>query len=475
MPPILTILRLAFPLLLMLILPASAVWAKTRAPVAVIELNGVIDSIASRHVVRAIDSAERNGRDLVVIQMDTPGGLDTAMREIIRRILNSEIPVVVFVGPEGARAASAGLFIAMAAHVAVMAPSTNIGAAHPVSLAGDQSGQSEVLESKVTNDAAAYIRGIAETRGRNADWAELAVRESVSITAREALDLGVIDLIATDVDDLLARIDGREVSVASNTKILRTEGLDYDRIELNAVDSFLHILVDPNIAFLLFSLGGAAMIAEIFNPGLIFPGVAGAIALILAFTAFGSLPVNWAGVGLIVLALALIALEGFVASNGVLGGGGAVALILGALFLFQAPDVTGPASPEIHVSRILIGVVGVVIAALVVLLARTGAVARRATSVMRQIPLPDSLGMTQSALRPLGTVLVEGEEWTARTKSGRVPRGRPIRVISSLGLTLVVEPLASDAAGARIGGNSEGRNEGRPVGGSEGEKEQKNV
>ena len=230
--------------------------------------------------------------------------------------------MVVFVGPEGARAASAGLFIAMAAHVAVMAPSTNIGAAHPVSLAGDQSGQSEVLESKVTNDAAAYIRGIAETRGRNADWAELAVRESVSITAREALDLGVIDLIATDVDDLLARIDGREVSVASNTKILRTEGLDYDTIELNAVDSFLHILVDPNIAFLLFSLGGAAMIAEIFNPGLIFPGVAGPISLILAFTAFGSLPVNWAGVGLIVLALALIALEGFVASNGVLGGGG---------------------------------------------------------------------------------------------------------------------------------------------------------
>ena len=235
-PPFLKVLRLAVPLLLMLTLPLGAVWAQTRAPVAVVELNGVIDSITSRHVVRAIDAAERNGRKLVIIEMDTPGGLDTAMREIIRRILSSEVPVVVFVGPDGARAASAGLFIAMAAHVAVMAPSTNIGAAHPVSLAGDQSGQSEVLESKITNDAAAYIRGLAESRGRNAQWAESAVRESVSISAGEALELGVVDLIAADVDELLALLDGRVVSMPSGSMTLRTEGLDYDRIGMNPVD-----------------------------------------------------------------------------------------------------------------------------------------------------------------------------------------------------------------------------------------------
>ena len=300
-----------------------------------------------------------------------------------------------------------------------------------------------MLESKVTNDAAAYIRGLAESRGRNADWAESAVRQSVSISAGEALDLGVIDLIAADVDELLPLLDGREVSLPSGAATLRTEGLDYDRIGMNPVDSFLHILVDPNIAFLLFSLGGLALAAEIFNPGLIFPGVAGAISLILAFTAFGSLPVNWAGVGLIALALALFTLEAFVPSNGVLGVGGAVALVLGGLFLFQAPDVAGPASPEIRVSRILIVVVGVLAAAVVVILARTGIVARRASPAMRQIPFPDAVGETQSALKPLGTVLVDSEEWTAESRSGRVPKGRPVRVLGNRGLTLVVEAVGA--------------------------------
>ena len=448
---LLKILRLAVPLLLMLVLPLSAVWAQTRAPVAVIELNGVIDSISSRYVVRAIDAAERNGRELLVIEMDTPGGLDTAMREMIRRILISEIPVVIFVGPDGARAASAGLFIAMAGHVAAMAPSTNIGAASPVSLGGDQSGQSDVLESKVTNDAAAYVRGLAESRGRNADWAESAVRESVSISAAEALELGVIDLIASDVDELLPLLDGREVSLPSGATTLQTQGLSYDRIGMNPVDSFLHILVDPNIAFLLFSLGGLALTVEIFSPGLIFPGVAGAISLILAFTAFGSLPVNWAGVGLIVLALALFALEAFVPSNGVLGGGGAVALVLGGLFLFQAPDVAGPASPEVRVSRILLTVVAVLAAVVVIILARTGMIARRASSAMRQIPLPDAVGETQSVLKPQGTVLVDSEEWTAESKSGRVPKGRLVRVLGSRGLTLVVEAVATDGSVRRTG------------------------
>ncbi len=470
-PPFLKVLRLAVPLLLMLTLPLGAVWAQTRAPVAVVELNGVIDSITSRHVVRAIDAAERNGRKLVIIEMDTPGGLDTAMREIIRRILSSEVPVVVFVGPDGARAASAGLFIAMAAHVAVMAPSTNIGAAHPVSLAGDQSGQSEVLESKITNDAAAYIRGLAESRGRNAQWAESAVRESVSISAGEALELGVVDLIAADVDELLSLLDGRVVSMPSGSMTLRTEGLDYDRIGMNPVDSFLHILVDPNIAFLLFSLGGLAIAAEIFSPGLIFPGVAGAISLILAFTAFGSLPVNWAGVGLIALALALFTLEAYVASNGVLGVGGAAALVLGGLLLFQAPDIAGPASPEIRVSRILIAVVAVLAVAVAVILARTGIVARRASSAMRQIPFPDEVGETRSALRPLGTVLVDSEEWTAESRSGRVPKGRLVRVRGNRGLTLIVEAVGADVSGRTAGGESARRTVKRTAGDEEGRKE----
>ena len=439
------LLRLAVPLAFLLILPVGRVWAETRPPVAVIELDGIIDSISSRHVVRAIDAAERAGRELIVIQMDTPGGLDSAMREIIRRILRSEVPVAVFVGPDGARAASAGLFVTMAAHIAVMAPSTNIGAAHPVSLAGDQSEQSSVLETKVTNDAAAYIRGIAESRGRNAEWAERAVRESVSITSTEALELGVIDLIASDVEELLRLVDGREVATASAVKTLRTAGSDHDVIGMNPVDSFLHVLVDPNIAFLLFSIGGAAIIAEVFNPGLIFPGVAGAISLILAFASFGSLPVNWAGIALIVLALALFAMEAFVSSNGVLGGGGAVALILGALFLYQAPEVAGPILPEVRVSPVLIGVVGVAAAAIALILFRTGVIARRAGTAMRAIPVRDSIGQAQSALRPIGTVLIESEEWSAESQGGRIRKGQQVKVLGSRGLTLLVESMDPEA------------------------------
>ena len=256
---------------------------------------------------RGIEQAEDSGAEALIIQLDTPGGLDTAMRDIIQLIVNSRVPVVVYVAPSGARAASAGVFITMAAHVAAMAPNTAIGAAHPVSIgSGGETAVSSTMEEKVLNDAAAYIRSLAEAHGRNMDWAEKAVRESVSATEREALELNVIDMIAPDLNTLVTQLDGRQVTMLDGRQItLHTQGAAINHVPMRTIEKFLYTIADPNIAYILLSLATLGIMVEIFNPGLIFPGVVGGISLLLAFYSLGVLPVNYAGILLIVLAIGL--------------------------------------------------------------------------------------------------------------------------------------------------------------------------
>jgi len=322
--------------LLFLSLPQLLFSAENRAgQVMVITVQGVINPVSSEYIKKSIEEANEQGMEALVIELDTPGGLDTSMRSIIKVINVSEVPVVVYVAPSGARAASAGVFITMAAHIAAMAPGTNIGAAHPVGIGGKMD---KTMVEKVTNDAVAYIKSIAERRGRNVKWAEDAVRNSVSITAREALKLGVIDLVSKDIGDLLDRIDGMKVKTPAGEKVLHTRGASVVRKQMGLRLKILALISNPNIAYILMLLGFYGLFFEFTNPGSIFPGVVGGICLILAFYAFQTLPVNYAGLLLIVLAVILFVLEIKITSGGVLTIGGIISMIIGSIMLFESPD-----------------------------------------------------------------------------------------------------------------------------------------
>src|SRR6266852_237690 len=313
--------------------PASAA-----TPVSLIELDSAITPVTVRLLATAIERARSQRAVALIVQLDTPGGLERSMRSIVQQILNSDIPVVVYVAPTGARAASAGVFITIAAHVAAMAPATNIGAAHPVALGG---GVDKESMKKIENDAAAFIRTVALERGRNAEWAEKAVRQSVSITEREAVQLKVVDLIAASVPELLDKIDGRTVKTIKGPRTLATRGAPVKPIEVGFRDRVLNVITDPNVAYILMMLGTIGLLAELYNPGAIFPGVIGAISIILAFFAFQSLPINYAGLLLILLGLILLIAELKFISHGVLAIGGVVAMGLGSLMLFDAPEASG--------------------------------------------------------------------------------------------------------------------------------------
>jgi len=288
--------------------------------IKVLNVKGTINPALVGYIERGIERAEEENAAVCIIQLDTPGGLDTAMRDIVQDIVNAKVPVVVYVSPSGARSASAGVFITMAAHVAAMAPNTAIGAAHPVAMGSEgEQAMSEAMEEKVVNDAAAYIRSIASAHGRNMEWAEKAVRESVSATEEEALELNVIDMVAADLDDLITQLDGRQVTMLDgNVVTIHTEGATTEHIPMSIIEDFLYAISDPNIAYLLLSLAMLGILVEITNPGLIFPGVVGAISLLLAFYSLGVLPVNWAGVLLIVLAFGLFVAEVFTTTFGLL-------------------------------------------------------------------------------------------------------------------------------------------------------------
>ena len=329
--------RWAYPLALLLsftLFPSSLFSKETSPEVMVITVDGVINPVASEFIGKSIKKAAKRGVETLVIELDTPGGLDTSMRMIVKEIVGSEVPVVVFVAPSGARAASAGVFITLAAHIAAMAPGTNIGAAHPVGL-GEK--MDKTMAEKATNDAAAYIKSLAERKGRNAVWAEKAVRESISATEGEALRDHVIDMVSKDLNTLLLDMNGRKVQTALAEKVLKTNGAKVLREEMGLRFRILNLISDPNVAYILMLLGFYGLFFELTSPGAIFPGVAGGICLILAFYAFQTLPVNYAGLMLIILAIILFILEVKIVSHGALTIGGIIAMIIGSLMLFETP------------------------------------------------------------------------------------------------------------------------------------------
>jgi len=308
--------------------------AETPKEVMVITVEGVVNPVSAEFIQKSVRKAVKKSYEALVIELDTPGGLDTSMRSIVKDIVSSEVPVVVYVAPGGARAASAGVFVTLAAHVAAMAPGTNIGAAHPVNLGGKMD---KTMAEKATNDAAAYIKSLTESRGRNAQWAERAVRESISATETEALKEHVIDLVEKDITSLLSDIDGRKVRTPLGERTLRTKDARVVREEISLRLRILSFISDPNVAYILMLLGFYGLFFELTSPGAIFPGVAGGICLILAFYAFQTLPVNYAGLLLIVLAVILFILEVKIISHGVLTIGGVIAMIIGSLMLFESP------------------------------------------------------------------------------------------------------------------------------------------
>ena len=398
--------------------------------VNVIEINGVINPIAVKFISEAIDQSEEDGAQCLIIQMDTPGGLMDSMRSIVKKMLSAAVPTVVYVSPSGARAASAGVFITMAGHIAAMAPSTNIGAAHPVTL-GSQQKENKAMMEKVVNDAVAQIKGIAKKRGRNVKWAEKAVRESVSITEEEALKLKVIDLVAPDLDSLLAKLDGRKVKVDSEKKILATKGVQINRSQMGWRYRFLDIISNPTIAYIMLMLGIYGIFFELSNPGAILPGVIGAIFLILAFFALQMLPINYAGLALILLGIILFIAEVKITSYGMLSVGGAVCMLLGSIML--AKDL-----PEYL--RISMGVIipAVLVIAGFFFFAVTMAIrARRKKPTTGVEGLIGEVGLSETVLNPEGTVSIHGELWRAECDEW-IEKGERIKVVGVDNLKLKV-------------------------------------
>lgn len=418
-----------------LLLGGFVALAQAAEHVDVITVKGVIDPFAAQYVGQGIEIAQQDGAQCLVIQLDTPGGSDGPMRAIVQDILNSPVPVVVYVSPAGARAGSAGVLVTLAADIAAMAPGTNIGAAHPVGLTGEITG---TMGEKVTNDVAAYARAIAQSRGRNAAWAEKAVRESISTAAGEAVEARVVDLIAENLTDLLEKIDGMKVSTSAGERILATKGAEPHEMPMSLPQQLLHTIVDPNIAYLLFTIGLWALIAEFSHPGAILPGVTGAICLILAFVAFGSLPVNEGGIALIVVAIVLFILDIKVAGYA-LSVGGVIAFVLGSLMIYSPFTPRSPTMPPLAVSRPLIAGMTISITAFFLFALSAGIRAQRAKVVSGIETMVGATGVVSSDLDPQGTVQVRSELWSAVAEGGAIIRkGERVRVVAVEGVRLRV-------------------------------------
>jgi membrane-bound serine protease (ClpP class) len=412
-----------------LAIPPAAGTAQTGASVRLIEQTGTVDPLTAGYVERSIAAAEKDGAIAVVVRLDTPGGLDSAMRRIVKAIQASKVPVLCWVGPPGARAASAGAFILISCPFAAMAPGTNVGAAHPVGLTGD------VLSEKVTNDAAAYIRSLAQSRGRNADWAEEAVRGSVSASAEEAHRLEVIDLVVPSIPELLRQANGLTLPVGDGaTATLDTTGAVVETVKLGPGEALLHLFIDPNIAFLFFAFGVAGIVYEVLNPGLNVAGVVGLLMLIASFVIFGMLPVNVAGLLLIAAAIGFFILDALVVGHGLPTVAGVVSLVLGGLFLFDA------SVPNASVSKGFLVGISVGLGLFFFFIVRAALKTRRQAPVTGEESLLGMTGTVRLAIDPQGIVHARGEEWTARSAGEDIPVGSKVRVRGVEGLTLVVEP-----------------------------------
>ena len=395
--------------------------------------DGVINPVSVEYLHDALASAQESGAQALIISLNTPGGLDTSMRLIIKDITGATIPVVVYVSPSSGRAASAGVFITMAAHVAAMAPGTNIGAAHPVAMGGGE--MDRTMKEKVENDSVAYIKSIAEQRGRNVAWAEDAVRKSVSVTEREALKLKIVDLVVEDMPALLKQLDGRTIPLQSGPTVLHTADAAVREFPMGLRLELLKTLSDPNIAYLLMTIGTIGIMAELYNPGAILPGIVGAISLILAFYSFQSLPVNYAGVLLFLLGLVFFILEASVTSYGLLAIGGVIAMLLGSVMLIKT-DVE-----FLQISWSVILPVVALAAAFSLFMVGMGVRAMRRRPATGREEMVGLVGIVKTALTPHGQMAVHGELWEAISDRPLQP-GDKAEVIRVDGLRLYVKPLS---------------------------------
>jgi membrane-bound serine protease (ClpP class) len=424
-----------FAFMILTLLAAAAVgWAAPR-PVYYLDAVGTVNPGMAEFILAGIQEAERQQATALVVELDTPGGLDTSMRQIVQGISNSRVPVIVFVSPSGARAASAGVFITQSAQVAAMAPGTNIGAAHPVSI-GLGGEMDKTLERKVLNDFVAYGRSLAEEHGRNPDWMEKAIRQSVSVSASEAVKLKVVDLMANNLDDLLAKLNGRRVLVLGKPEILQTAGALLEKIPENLRYRILSHIADPNIAFVLMMIGLAGIYFELAHPGVVLPGVVGATCLLLALFAFQTLPVNYIGVLLILLAFVFFVLEFKVSSHGMLSVAGVAALLLGGIMLFRGEGggmgvSWGVLLPTVFtVSLFFIVVAGIVFRS------------HRKRVVSGAEGLVGEMGVAMTGLAPEGRVFIHGENWQAVSDEPIAPQ-EPVEVVAVRGLKLRVRRLTS--------------------------------
>jgi membrane-bound serine protease (ClpP class) len=420
----------------------------------VVQLNidGPIGPATSDYIRRGLHKAVDLQASLVVLHMNTPGGLDTAMRQIIQDIIASPIPVATFVAPGGARAASAGTYILYASHVAAMAPGTNLGAATPVQIggipnpaesdkprpkegkdSGSKPDKDDAMHQKIINDASAYIRSLAQMRGRNVEWAEQAVRGAASLPAEEAVKMRVADLIAKDVEDLLQKLHGRKLEMRGGTLTLATTGLPVTVILPDWRNRLLSAITDPNVAYILMLLGIYGLFFELWNPGFVLPGVVGAICLVLALFAFNVLSVSYTGVGLILLGIAFMVAEAFLPSFGALGIGGVVAFVVGSVILLDT-DV-----PGFGISYWLIGTVALTSAAFFMTVATFALHARRRAVVSGSEEMIGSVGVALSGFKHAGRIRIHSEDWQARSDAP-VKHGQKVRVVAREGLTLIVQP-----------------------------------
>ena len=409
---------------------ASPVFASNQ--IVVVKISGAINPAVSQFVSQEIHQANEEKQALIILNMDTPGGLDTSMRQIIKEIQNSHVPVASFVSPSGSRAASAGTFITIASHIAAMAPGTNIGAAHPVNMMGSNNEQETTLEKKMVNDAAAYIRSLAELRNRNSHWAELAVVKSVSISAEEAKRLHVIDLIAGNVESLALAIDGRKVQTTTGAMILKTAGLKILYHEMSPRLKMLDIISNPNVAYILMMIGVVGLYFEMSNPGLIFPGVIGAVSMVLSLYAMQTLPIDYAGLLLVLLGALFFIAEIGVMSYGLLSLAGVISMFLGSTMLIDSED------PAMQISKdILYPTLGLAIVFSIGILI----FATRTRNLKKQggaDGMLGEIGIVKETLNPNGRVLVHGELWEAECE-GKIMEGEHVIVESVVGLKVRVK------------------------------------
>jgi membrane-bound serine protease (ClpP class) len=411
----------------------AAIPSQEKAPVFTIEVDGIINPATAKFIVDSIDEAAQQGAQCLIIQLDTPGGVLESTRMIVKKMLTSNIPIIVYVSPSGARAASAGVFITMAANVAVMAPGTHIGAAHPVTLGGEGK-ESKTMTEKIVNDTVAFIKNIAKTRGRNVDWAERAVVKSVSITEDDAVKLNVVDFISPDLQSLLAKMDGRVVKLDGVTRTLYTKEVQPKAIQMSWREKLLDVISHPQIAYYLLMLGGMGIFFELSNPGAILPGVVGGIFLILAFYALQVLPVNYAGLALILFGIILFIAEIKVVSHGLLAVGGVISLFLGSIMLFHSPDEYMRLSLSVIIPAVLVTSAFFIFAMTMAIRARL----RKPTTGMEG--LIGEVGIASTPIAPEGKVSIHGEFWNV-VSDQNIERGDKVQVIDVTNLKLKVKKI----------------------------------